>query len=258
MLTASSTKGGLKVAGWAWTAASLAVFIALWQVGALIADSRVLPGPPLVLSVLWTSALHGDLFFQVGATLGRVAAAFVLAMFIGVAIGVAMGRSALVNQLFDGWLILFLNIPALVVIILCFIWFGLTEFAVVTAVAINKIPNVAVTVREGARALETDYFEMAQSFRLSRVAVLRHIVLPQLTPYIFAAARSGLALIWKIVLVVELLGRSSGIGFKLHLFFQLFDIASIFAYTIAFVIIIQFIELMLLQPLEKRLTRWRR
>lgn len=257
MVMVSPTKG-LKVAGWAWTAASLAGLLAVWLVAALMADSRVLPGPAHVLSVLWAAAVHGDLFFHMGATLGRVAAAFVVAMLVGVAIGIVMGRSAFVNQLFDGWLILFLNIPALVVIILCFIWFGLTEFAVVTAVAVNKIPNVAVTVREGARALEMDYFEMAQSFRLSRLAVLRHIVLPQLTPFIFAAARSGLALIWKIVLVVELLGRSSGIGFKLHLFFQLFDIASIFAYTIAFVIVIQLIELMLLQPLETRLTRWRR
>ena len=88
--------------------------------------------------------------------------------------------------------------------------------------------------------------------------MLRHVVLPQLTPYVFAAARSGLALIWKIVLVVELLGRSSGIGFKLHLFFQLFDVASIFAYTIAFVLVVQLIELALFQPLEKRLIRWRR
>lgn len=257
MLTASPARG-LRVAGWAWTAASLAGFLVVWQIAALIADSRVLPGPAHVFSVLWTAAVHGDLFFHMGATLGRVAMAFVVAMMVGIAIGILMGRSALVNQLFDGWLILFLNVPALVVIILCFIWFGLTEFAVVTAVAVNKIPNVAVTVREGARALETDYFEMAQSFRLKRIAVLRHVVLPQLTPYVFAAARSGLALIWKIVLVVELLGRSSGIGFKLHLFFQLFDIASIFAYTIAFIIVIQLIELMLLQPLEKRLTRWRR
>jgi NitT/TauT family transport system permease protein len=50
-----------------------------------------------------------------------------------------------------------------------------------------------------------------------------------------AATRSGLALIWKIVLVVEMLGRSDGMGYQLHLFFQLFDVASILAYTVAFI-----------------------
>ena len=99
---------------------------------------------------------------------------------------------------------------------------------------------------------------MAQTFNLSRTVVLRHIILPQLAPYLVATTRSGLSLIWKIVLVVELLGRSSGVGFQLHLFFQLFDIASIFAYTLAFVLVIQVLEYGLLQPLERRITRWRR
>ncbi len=248
----------VKVAGGSWTAVSLIGFVALWYVVAALLDSPVLPGPERVLVALGAAARDGDLFYHLGATLGRVAAAFLLAMVIGTAIGIVMGRSVLVNRLFDSWLILFLNLPALVVIILCYVWFGLTEAAAIAAVAINKIPNVAVTIREGARALEPDFFEMAQSFRLGPLAVMRHVILPQLAPFIFAAARSGLALIWKIVLVVELLGRSNGVGFQLHLFFQLFDIVGILAYTIAFVLVIQVIELGMLQPLERRVTRWRR
>ena len=131
----------------------------------------------------------------------------------------------------DGWLVLGLNIPALVTIILCYVWFGLTDVAAITAVAINKIPTVIVTVREGARAVDRQLLEVAEVFRLSRTRTLFKVYLPQLYPYLMAAARSGLALIWKIVLVVELLGRSEGIGFQLHVFFQFFDIAGILAYT---------------------------
>ena len=72
-----------------------------------------------------------------------------------------------------------------------------------------------------------------------------------------AAARSGLALIWKIVLVVELLGRSNGVGFQLGIYFQLFDITGILAYTFAFAAVILAIEAGVLQPLERRATRWR-
>jgi NitT/TauT family transport system permease protein len=72
------------------------------------------------------------------------------------------------------------------------------------------------------------------------------------------ATRSGLALIWKIILVVELLGRSNGMGYQLHLFFQLFDVASILAYTISFVAVIQLIELAVLKPLDKKSLQWRR
>ncbi len=64
-------------------------------------------------------------------------------------------------------------------------------------------------------------------------------------------------MVWKIVLVVELLGRSNGVGFQLHLFFQLFDVPSILAYTVAFVAIVQIIELGLFGPWERHANRWR-
>ena len=99
---------------------------------------------------------------------------------------------------------------------------------------------------------------MAQSFHMSRWRTLRHVTLPQLTPYVIAAARSGLALIWKIVLVVELLGRSNCVGFQIQIYFQLFDVTLILAYTLAFILVVQAIEWIILQPLERRTTRWRR
>jgi NitT/TauT family transport system permease protein len=83
-------------------------------------------------------------------------------------------------------------------------------------------------------------------------------VAPQLAPFLLVATRSGLSLIWKIVLVVELLGRSDGVGFKLQLYFQLFDVPHILAYAFAFAAIVQAIEWGLLQPLERRVGRWRR
>jgi NitT/TauT family transport system permease protein len=123
---------------------------------------------------------------------------------------------------------------------------------------VNKIPNVAVTVREGARSLSRDLTEMAEVYRFGFWKTLRHVTLPQMAPFFAAAARSGLSLVWKIVLVVELLGRSDGVGFQLHLAFQLFDVALILAYAIAFIIVVQLIEVAILQPIEAHVNRWRR
>jgi len=238
--------------------ASFFLFLLLWQLGAMALESRLLPLPEAVFAVLRDGFQSGEIPHHIGITLGRVAASFVLAMAIGSAIGIAMGRSRLLDRLFDAWLVLFLNVPALVVILLAYVWFGLIEAAAVLAVAVNKIPNVAVTLREGSRALDRDYLEMAHSFRLGSLRTFRHVVLPQLSPYFLASARSGLALIWKIVLVVELLGRSDGVGFQLHLYFQLFDVASILAYTLAFVAVVLVIEAVCFRPLDRRALRWRR
>jgi NitT/TauT family transport system permease protein len=237
---------------------SLALLLVLWEAGALVAQDRMVPTAGAVLAALAHEVLKGPLLHHLGITLLRVAAAFLVAMIIGGIIGIALGRSRRLDALFDSWLILLLNLPALVVIILAYVWFGLTEAAAIGAVAVNKIPTVAVTLREGARGLDRELADVARSFRIGRMSALRHIVLPQLYPFLLVAARSGLALVWKIVLVAELLGRSDGVGFAIQLSFQQFDVTTILAYTVAFTAVVQAIEWGVLQPLEERSSRWRR
>lgn len=241
-----------------WSIASLGALLLLWQASAHLAASRAYPTPLTVLATLEAEARSGALLYHVGATLARVVVSFFLAMVIGSAIGLLLGRLKSADRFFDSWLIFFLNLPALVVIILCYVWFGLTETAAIIAVAINKIPNVAVTVREGARSLSRDLSEMALMYRFGFWKTLRHVTLPQMAPFFAASARSGLSLVWKIVLVVELLGRSNGVGHQLHVAFQLFDVPMILAYAVAFIVVVQIIEIGLLQPLEARANRWRR
>jgi NitT/TauT family transport system permease protein len=237
--------------------ASTLGLVVLWQVAAMLADSRLLPTfSDVVLEMAQLSAA-GTLPFNLGITLARVAAAFVLTLLLGSALGIAMGRWRRLDAALDSAVTLLLNMPALVLIVLIYVWFGLNEVAAIGAVALNKLPNTAVTLREGSRTLDPGLMEMARSFRMPRGRMLRHVILPQLAPYFFAAARSGLALIWKIVLVVELLGRSNGVGFQIQIHFQLFDVKAILAYTLAFVVVVQLIEWSVFQPLERRIARWR-
>jgi len=241
---------------WAcWIALPCAV--ALWTLIALVVQTPLLPTPAAVFDTFWQATQSGELPEHLLVTLRRVLFAFVLAMALGTLLGVWMGRSRLANAVLNPLLVLFLNLPALVTIILLYVWFGLVEAAAVLAVVINKVPNVAVTVREGARSIDPKLEQMALVYRFTRWQRIRHVWLPQLFPYLMAATRGGLALIWKIVLVVELLGRSDGIGFQLHMAFQVFDVASILAYSLAFIAVVQLIELALLQPLERRASSWR-
>lgn len=241
-----------------YPALSMLALVGLWQIAANATASAALPGPSAVLTVLAGEVLSGNLFHHLGATLSRLAVSFVLAMSLGSALGMLLGRHPRLDRFFDVWVMLFLNVPALVIIILCYVWFGLGEAAAVTAVVVNKLPNVVVTLREGTRALDRNLLEMAESYRFGRIKTLRHVIAPQLFPFFVAASRNGVALIWKIILVVEILGRSDGMGYRLHLFFQMFDVAGILAYTIAFVGVIQLIEWAIFKPMEARAMRWRR
>ena len=236
---------------------SLVALLAIWSIASHFTQPRLLPPPGAVLAAIGQEALSGHLFRDLGATLARVAVSFALAMVLGTGLGVAMGRNRAVDRIGDPWLVVLLNLPALIIIVLAFIWIGLTEAATVAAVALNKLPNTTATIREGARALDTKLEEMASVFQMPWRTRLRHVVLPQLAPYIAAATRSGLSLVWKIVLVAELIGRSNGIGFEIGVAFQLFDVKLLFAYALPFVAIMLAIETFLVQPFERHVSRWR-
>jgi len=235
----------------------LLALVGLWQLLAVALQSKTLPPPVAVISLLWQELVAGELLMHLGMTLTRVAISFAAAMLVGVAVGIAMGTSRVLDRLLDTFLILALNIPALVTIILCYVWFGLSETAAVLAVTLNKIPMVAISLREGARAVDKNLLQVAKVFRLSRRDSFFKVYLPQLMPYLFGAARNGLAIIWKIVLVVELLGRSNGVGFQIGNYFHFFDITGILAYTLAFALVIFVVESLVLRPLEVHLNRWR-
>ena len=233
------------------------LLLCAWQLLSLVLQSKTLPAPSAVLSTLWQELSDGELLFHLGMTLTRVAISFAAAMLIGVALGILMGSSNTWDRLLDALLILALNTPALVTIILCYIWFGLTETAAVIAVTVNKIPMVAISLREGARAVDKKLLQVAQVYRLSRRDTFFKVYLPQLMPYLFGSARNGLSIIWKIVLVVELLGRSNGVGFQIGNYFHFFDITGILAYSLAFALVVFCFEAVLLRPLENHLNRWR-
>jgi NitT/TauT family transport system permease protein len=236
--------------------APLILLLLAWQAGASLNPGAV-PAPLDVAAVIASEARSGALFSNLAVTLARVAASFTFAMIAGAALGLLMGRSKAADRFFDPIIIVLLNLPALVVIVLAYIWLGLTETAAIGAAALNKLPNTAVTLREGARALDKSLDEMARVFGLAPGVRIRHVILPQLAPYFAAAMRSGLSLVWKIVLVVELLGRSNGIGFEIGVAFQLFDVARLLAYALPFIAVMLAIETFLVQPAERHISRWR-
>lgn len=236
---------------------SIIALVIVWAIAAALVHSRMLPGPLTVAADIVTETANGDLPYQMACTLARVIVSFAIALVLGAFAGFAMGRWKRVDRYGDPWLVVLLNLPALVTIIFAYIWIGLTESAAILAVALNKLPNVVVVLREGTRALDPGLDEMAQAFRLNGRARMRHVVIPQLVPYFAAASRSGLSIAWKIVLVAELIGRPNGVGFVLGSAFSLFDLTRILSYALTFIALMLTVENLLVQPLERRAQRWR-
>lgn len=219
--------------------------------------NKLFPSPVLVAQELWALASHGKLLADLGKTLLRAGFGFAIAMVLGSALGIVLGRVQWADRLFGGWLLVGLNLPAIVVAIVLYIWLGLTEVALIAAVVVNKVPLVATTIREGVRSFSPEWEELALALRLSAGRKLILVFVPQLLPFVLAAARTGLSLVWKIVLVFEVLGSDGGVGYRIGVLFQFFDIGGILAYTSAFIAVVLGLEWGVLRPLERKVLRWR-
>ena len=236
---------------------SIPFLLLIWQLLAFWVGHRLFPTPVDVFIELAELAGKKRIFEDMGKTLSRASIAFVVAMLLGILIGGLLGRFRSLDRLFANWVLIGLNIPAIVVAITCYIWLGLSEFALILAVVINKMPLVSVTMREGVRALDHGFGELAQVYRVPFWRQVQHFIIPQLMPYVLTAARTGLSLIWKIVLVFEVLGSDGGVGFRIGIFFQTFNITGILAYTSAFMTVVILLEYLVIRQAEKRILGWR-
>ena len=167
---------------------------ALWQGLAWLIASPDFPSLVAVINSVQYHLNEGDMVSNVLITLRRVLLSFIIAMLLGGIIGIMMGVNAWINKLSDSLLIIMLNIPALVTILLCYIWFGLVESAAIAAVVINKIPTVVVMIREGARAVDKDLLAVAKIYQLSPSKTFFKVFVPQLYPFIIAVSYTHLTL----------------------------------------------------------------
>jgi NitT/TauT family transport system permease protein len=149
------------------------LLIIIWQSASLLANTDVFPSVVDILKSFYEHLVHKDLIFHVAITLKRVLIAFFIAMFLGVILGIMMGLSSKINLFFDIFLIIGLNIPALVTIIICYIWFGLTDFSAILAVIINKVPIIIVNIREGVKSMDKKYLQLALVYSLSSKDIIK-------------------------------------------------------------------------------------
>jgi NitT/TauT family transport system permease protein len=238
------------------TLASYLSLLLLWVLGAQAAPNLI-PGPLDTLRFVAREYQRGVLIGHLWVTTQRVLSAFAVGMLVGVAAGAAMGASKRVDDLLQGWLVVFLTIPRILLFVVAYLTLGLNDRALVVALVITIVPSIVVAVREGARAVDGSLVEMAKAFRRSRSATWLHVVLPQLTPYIVGTARGALALAWKMVVLGELLGRTSGVGYQISFYFQFFNMTGILAYGVTMMAFLALIDLGVMGVVQRIAFRWR-
>lgn len=238
-------------------ASSAFLLIFIWQIFSLFLPTNILPGPWPTTITLVDNITEGLVGYHLYTTLLRVSGGLVLAMAIGILIGVVMGVSRTAAKFLDMWVMIGLAIPSLCYALVCFIWFGLNEGSAILAIAITGAPSIAINIWEGVKNVDNRLVKMAEAYEASKLQILWHVLVPQIFPYIVASLRFGLGVIWKITVLIELIGRPNGVGFQLFYWYQLADMEQVLAWTMLFTLVMVAIEYLIIQRIERRLFVWR-
>src|SRR5712692_4606837 len=238
---------------------ALALFLlALWWLISLAVPPYVLPRPERVFARIVQLSETGDLPINLLTTLGRVLAGFALSVAIGVPGGILRGAHRALGSFFEPILPLLNTVSSAIWAIFAIIWFGLSPMTPIFVVLMTAFPLIVTNVWQGTQAVNADYVELAQALRFSRRKTLVKIYLPSILPYFFSGARLAFGFGWRVSLVAETLGASSGVGYRLRQASDLIQMDQVFAWTIVQVAMMLLIEIAMLQPLERYLFRWRR
>ena len=232
-------------------------FLTVWYVTATVVTEGLLPAPPAVISEAYTLLRSGAFLTHAVDTVRRVFVPFVLAWGVSVALGIAMGSSRRLEKFFDIGIVIGLTMPGLAWAIISVMIFGLSEIGAYFAVFVIVLPMITINFWEGVKDIDTDLLEMGYTFDFGTITAVRHVILPQLYPYMLSAGRFGLSLCWKIVVIVEFLGFGSGIGYMIQNDYNMFNMTGVLAWTGLFTLLMLLVEYGGFQLLERKYLGWR-
>ena len=187
----------------------------VWQVSAQVGwlSSRILPEPWAVGRAFVALAASGELWTHLAASLWRAASGFAIGAGLGLLLGLLTGSVRKAETALDTTLQMIRNIPALALIPLVILWFGIDETAKLFLLAVGVFFPVYLNTFHGIRSADQGLVEMARSYGLAGWPLYRDVILPGAMPSILVGVRFSLGLVWVLLIVAETLSAQAGIGY---------------------------------------------
>jgi len=238
--------------------ALLGGIIGVWWLVSLTLPHYILPGPPRVLGAFRLIIDNGDLWANLGITLGRVGIGFTLAALVSVPLGIVLGAIRRLGEFFEPVLPVLNTVSSAIWAIFAIIWFGISNATTIFVVFMTAMPLIITNVWQGTRSVNADFIELAHTLRMPGWKVMTKIYLPTILPYFFSGARLAFGFGWRVSLVAETLGASSGVGYRLRQAADLIQTDQVFAWTITMIAMMATLEMGVFKPLENHLFRWKK
>jgi sulfonate transport system permease protein len=176
-------------------------------------SSRVLPEPMAVLKAGIRLTANGELLENIKVSSLRAFSGFALGGSLGLVLGLLTGSFKTLETAFDTTLQMVRNIPALALIPIVILWFGIDESAKLFLIAFGVFFAVYINTFHGIRSVDPALIEMAKSYGLEGWGLYREVIIPGALSSILVGVRYALGSMWVILIVAETISANSGIGY---------------------------------------------
>ena len=203
---------------WARTASSLALVLAFWWIVTAQgwANPTFLPSPKEVWEAAVELADSGLLWSDLRVSLQRAAVGFLIGSVGGIVAGLLTARTRVINWALGPLLTLLRPVPAIALVPLAIVWFGIGEPSKYFVISYTVFLAVWLNTHHGVEHVGETYIRASRSLGATRTREFIEVVLPAAAPHIVAALRIGAALAFLSLVAAELTGASAGIGFRLQ------------------------------------------
>jgi ABC-type nitrate/sulfonate/bicarbonate transport system permease component len=237
------------------TALALIGGIILWEVSGQLLHYAFLPPFSAVLSATWRMILSGEIPSNLGTSLLALAAGYLLAIVVGLPVGVLMGRYQTIEYLLDPYVNALLATPSLLYIPILFGIFGISRLTQVAVVFLYAVIIIIVMCMSGIHTVDSTFAEMARSFGANDRQLFRHILIPGAMPTIMSGLRLGMSRAVHGMINGELVIVLVGLGALLRQYGGRFDSASVFGILLV-IIVVAITCNAILKAIEWRVIRW--
>jgi NitT/TauT family transport system permease protein len=212
--------------------------------------------PSQIAGTLWTMFATGMIWAPLGVSASAFAIGLLLAIVVGLPLGVLLGRSTTLNAMFDPFITAFNATPRLVFLPLLLLWLGIGLWSKVAVVFLGALFPLLINTYEGVRNSDKLLINVVRSFGATEWDISRLVVVPNSLPFIMVGLRLAIGRAVLGVVVAEFFGSQDGLGVVMVRAASEFKVDVVFAGLIVFAAL-SLIMTALVKLLENRLSRWR-
>jgi NitT/TauT family transport system permease protein len=226
--------------------------ILIWQLfyDAHIWSPYLLPEPSQVLKALHRYIDNGVLIDAIQATVQRMIIGFAAAFVLGMVIGVAIGTVRWLDETLGTLVVGMQSLPSITWLPLAILWFGLSEKAIIFVVVMGSVWAIAISARDGVRQIPVLQRRAAQVFGATRWQTIRYVTLPGMLPSMAQGLKLGWSFSWRSLMAGELLFTTTGLGRMLELGRDLNNMALVIGVMGVIVVVGMTFDRLIFAPLE--------